>query len=116
MQYLIAFGSLPEATNDVVSGRFLALVGPDNTVKFGDPRLNLSRQITPEAVFGSISYGVFRGNFRPEVFNDVISGANVEQIGMDMPVKIGESISNGCRDIRQRSRRWRHYPPFFKLQ
>ena len=27
----------------------------------------------------------FRGDFRPEVVSDVISGANVGQLGMDVP-------------------------------
>ena len=42
----------------------------------------------------------FRGNFRPEVANDVISSANVGQVGLDLPIKLGDSNSNGSRDIQ----------------
>ena len=35
-----------------------------------------------------------------EEVGDVISGANVGQMGMDIPVKYGDSSSNGSRDIR----------------
>ena len=34
----------------VISGRFVGPVIPDNHVKFGDHRLNLSGEIPPEAV------------------------------------------------------------------
>ena len=44
---------------------------------------------------------VFRCSFRPEVVSDVISGANVGQVGMDVPVKLGDSSSTGSRDIQQ---------------
>ena len=50
-----------------------------------------------EAAFST----VFRCGFRPEVVGDVIFGANVGQVGMDVPVKFGDSISNGSRDIQQ---------------
>ena len=33
-----------------------------------------------------------RCSFRPDVVNDVISGANVGQIGLDVPVKLGDFI------------------------
>ena len=49
-QYLIAFCRRPEVTSDVISGKFLGAVVPDNLVKFCDPRLNRSREIPPEAV------------------------------------------------------------------
>ena len=45
----------PEMASDVISGRFVGPVAPDNRVKFGDPRLKLSREIPPEAV----SRGIF---------------------------------------------------------
>ena len=46
-----------------------------------------------EAAFSTV---FFRGSFRPEVVSDVISGANVGQVGMDVPVKFGDR----ARDIR----------------
>ena len=39
-------------------------------------------------------------NFRPEVASDVISGMNVEQVGMNVHVKFGDFRSNRFRDIR----------------
>ena len=65
-----------------------------------------------EAAFST----VFRCGFRPEVDSDVISGANVGQVGMGVPVKFGDSIPNGSRDIQQRSRRMRHFRPLFELR
>ena len=45
IQYLIAFCSWPEATSDVISGRFVGPIIPDNRVKFGDPGINCSREM-----------------------------------------------------------------------
>ena len=42
----------------------------------------------------------FPYNFRLEVDNDVISGLVVEHVGMDVHEKVGDSRSNGSRDIR----------------
>ena len=39
-------------------------------------------------------------NFRPEAASDVISGVGVEQVGMKVRVKFGDSMSNRYRDIR----------------
>ena len=44
---------------------------------------------------------------------DVISGVSVGQVGLDVPVKFGDSTSNGSQDISQRNRRIRHFRPFF---
>ena len=53
VQYLIAFCSRPEATSDVITGRFVESIVPENHVKFGDDsRLNLSQEFLPEAVGG----------------------------------------------------------------
>ena len=49
VQYLIAFCSRPEENSDVTSSKFVGPVVPDNHVKFGDPRLILSREIPPKA-------------------------------------------------------------------
>ena len=38
---------------------------------------------------------LFRGSIRSEVASDVISGANVWQVGVDVPVIFDDSSSNG---------------------
>ena len=38
---------------------------------------------------------VFSYNFRPEVDNDVISGVTVDNVGMDVRAKFGDSRSTG---------------------
>ena len=50
VQYLIAFSSGPEVTSNAISGKFVGPVVSDNHVKFGDPRSNLSPEISPEVV------------------------------------------------------------------
>ena len=45
--------------------------------------------------------GVFRYNFRPEVDNDVMSGGSVDNVGVDVRVKFGDSRSNGFRDTNE---------------
>ena len=72
---------------------------PDNRAKFSDLRINLFREIPPETVRSGI-FSFFRCSFRPEVVRDVISGPNVGWVGMDVPVKFGDSRSNRSRDIR----------------
>ena len=37
---------------------------------------------------------------RQEVDNDVMSGVDVNNVGMDVSIKFGDSISNRFRDIR----------------
>ena len=59
VQYLIAFCRRPEATNNVISGKFVGSVISDNRVKHGDPRINLSQEIPPEAVRGGCFDGFF---------------------------------------------------------
>ena len=41
-----------------------------------------------------------RDNFRPEAVGDVMSGVAVQQFGVDVTVKFGDSRSNGSRYIR----------------
>ena len=48
----------------------------------------------------ALSTAFFRGDFRPEVVSDVISGVNVGRFGLDVLVKFGDSNSNGASDIR----------------
>ena len=43
---------------------------------------------------------VFRGNFRPKVANDVLSGAAVGDIDLGVHVKFGNSRSNDSSDMR----------------
>ena len=76
--------------SDVISGRFVGAVVPDNRVKFGDPRLNSSGEIPPKAVWGGIVDGFFHCSFRPEGASDVISSATVGQVGVDVTVKFGD--------------------------
>ena len=68
-------------------------------MKFGDRRINLYREIPSEAVSGGNFDGFFRCSLRPGVVGDVISVASVGQVGMNVPVKFGDSSSNGSRDI-----------------
>ena len=73
----------------------------DKPVKLGDPRLNVSREIPPEAAEGAI-FDHFSNvdNFRPEVESDVIFGAVVDPHGMRVCVKLCDSRSHRSRDIR----------------
>ena len=66
----------------------------DKNVKFCDPSLNHSQETPPEAVGGGIFDSFFRYNFRLQVDNDVIYGAAVDNIGVDVHVKFGDSRSN----------------------
>ena len=56
-------------------------------------------QIRPKAVVGGIFNGFLRGNFRPQVANDVISGVDVDCVGMDVSATFGESGLNRGRII-----------------
>ena len=71
----------------------------DKHLQFHDVGLNRSRDIPPETVEGGI-FDAFPLNFRLEVGNDVISGTTVDSVAMDVPIKFGDSSSNGFRDIR----------------
>ena len=84
-------------------------------VKCGHPRLNGSREITPDLVGSGIFDSVFRYNLRPEIDNDVISSLSIDCIGIDVQVKFGDSRSNGSRDIPggdfvPNKRIWRRLP------
>ena len=46
------------------------------------------------------NFHVFAIYRRPEIGNDVISGMAVGNVGMDVPIKFGDSRSNRFRDIR----------------
>ena len=70
----------------------------DKCVKFRDPNLNRSPEIPAEVVGGGI-LDIFCFNFRPEVDNDVISDLAVDNVGVDVRLKFGDSSSNGSQDI-----------------
>ena len=75
----------PEATADVISGIFVVPVVRDNLVRFRDPSLNASRQMSPKAVGIGICDCFFPYNFREEVYNDVISSvAPDDNVGLDV--------------------------------
>ena len=61
--------------------------------------LVLDKLVSPKPVGGNI-FDCFPYNFRPEVVNDVISGTAVNNVDADVPIKLGDSTSNGFRDIR----------------
>ena len=77
----------------------MPFVGPlvlEKRVKFHDPSLSPSYEIPPEAVRGGKIDGFSCiNNFRPEIDNDVISSVSVNNVGMDGPLKFGDSRSNG---------------------
>ena len=53
VQYLIAFGSRPEAASEIIiCSVFVGQIVSDKLVKFGDPGTNHSREIPPEAIGG----------------------------------------------------------------
>ena len=54
----------------------------------------------PKPSEGGIFRLFFPYDFQPEVDNDVISGMAVDNHGMDVPIKCGDSRSNDLRDMR----------------
>ena len=83
------------SNSDVISSGFLRPVVPDKHMKFGDPRLNLSRDISPEAV-GGVIFGLFLNvdKYQLEVNSDVIYDVFIDPIGVKVHVKFGDSQSN----------------------
>ena len=83
----------------VISGRLVKPLVPDNHVKFVDLHL----QTVLEKFHLKASEAAFRrflhSSFQPEVDNNDMSGANVVRVGVDVPVKLGDSSSNDSRDI-----------------
>ena len=66
-----------------------------------DHRLNRSREIPPEAVGIWIFDRSFNfDNWQPTVANDIISGVVVQDVGLDVVTKLGDSRLNRSRDIR----------------
>ena len=66
----------------------MGLIDPDKRVKYGGHGTNRSREIPTEAVGGGIFDGFFSRTFRPEVTSDIISSADVDQVGNGCPLKI----------------------------
>ena len=83
VQNLIAFCSNMETASDVISGNFVGSIVPDKLVKCRDLLLNRSREILPKAVGDGILTGFFHDNFGPEVGSDVISGVDVDEVGIE---------------------------------
>ena len=71
------------------------LIDLDKCVKSRGPSLNRSQEIPPQTVGGGICDRFFCYNFQPEVNSDVISGVAVDHVSMVVPVKFGDSRSNG---------------------
>ena len=64
---------------------------------------NHSRETLPEEAVGGVIFGPFSNvnNFRPAIYNDVISCVVVNQpMGVKVSVKFGDSRSNRSRDKR----------------
>ena len=73
------------------SAHVQAVSSPKTMVR--DPGLNRSREIRLQVVEVS-------DKFRPGVVSDVISDSVVEEAGVYVCLKVGDSGSNRCRDIR----------------
>ena len=102
MQYLVTFCSRPEAAGDAISCTVVGPVVVRKIVKFHDPILNDSPEIPPEAVVSGI-FDRFLYNFRPDVVDDVMSSVAIDNVGVNVCVKFGDSSSNGLCDIRRAS-------------
>ena len=63
VQHLIAFCCRPEASGDVISGKFVPPIVHDKIEKFRDPGLNHSGEIPPEAVRPRRHFRPFVGDF-----------------------------------------------------
>ena len=77
--------------SDVIPGRFVGPIVPDKCVKFRVPLFNRSGEIQPKTVRCGI-FGRFSNfdNCRPEVAGNVISGAALVHVGVDVPTKLGD--------------------------
>ena len=88
MQHLVAFCNRPEGASDVISGR---IAWPREVCKIWssspEPFSRNSARSRQKQYFGQC----FRYYFRPEVCNDVISGAAIDYVGMDVLVNVGDS-------------------------
>ena len=69
-------------------------------VKFGDLRLKHSREIPLLAVGYGIVDSFFCDNFRPDVVSDVLSGAAIGYVNVDVSVKLDDSTLNIGQIVR----------------
>ena len=100
VQYLITFCSRLKAASKVISGKFVGPVVLNKCLKFHDPSLNRSRKNSTRSLRRQYLRQFPPYNFRPEVANDVISSAAVDNVSIDVPIKFGDCRSSGFRDIR----------------
>ena len=70
---------------------FVGPIVPDEPVKFRNPCLNNCWENAPQATGNSIFENFFRCNFRSEVDGEVISRVPLEDVGVDVFVKVGDS-------------------------
>ena len=91
MQYSITFCSRPEAAIDIVSSAFMRHSVAHKIAKLGDPWLISSREMRPQSRH---FIRLFRDKCWPKLANDVTSGAAVDEVGIDVRVKCGDSTSN----------------------
>ena len=91
VQYLTAFCSRPEITSDVMCSRFVRPVVRDKRATFREPRLNRSREISPEVV-GGVIFGSFSNpnNYLPEVASDVIACVVIDLTSAKVCMKFGD--------------------------
>ena len=99
MQNLIAFCSQEEAVSDVICRRFVRPIVSDKCVKFYDPHLNPSPEITPIHQRWHFFNSFVHNNVQPEVDSEVKSSVAIEGVSMDVRVKFGDSASNRSRGI-----------------
>ena len=82
--------------SDVVKGKFVGPTIQDKHVKFRDSLKQFSRNST-RSKGRRLFRRVFRDNFRQETVSDVISGEDVEYVGVHVLVKFGDSRSSYSR-------------------
>ena len=120
VQYIIEICIRQDIASDAISGRFVEPAVPDNRVKFGDPRLNLS--LSRNSTWSRMRRHFrrfFHCSFRPEAVSDIISSVVVDPTRLKVPIKFGDSRSNHSRDIGlhhfERQRRRRPTDPMTKM-
>ena len=100
MKYSFAFCCWPEAASHVISGKCIFLTGPDKLVQFRDPRLNYSVKIRSKVVRDGIFGGIFElWKWGLEVSDDLLSNLTIDKIGMDVRLKLGDSMLLNSRRI-----------------
>ena len=99
--HLFAVLNCPEAAIGVISSRFVGPIVHYERVNFRYPRLSRSGEIQPKAVgCGTFGRSSNFDNCRPEVADDVISGAILDYVGVDVQARFGDSRLNSDQIIR----------------